>query len=182
MGQESTAATGAPAGVSNEALGASSGPGRHSCSESGHPAEKVEMRRKLAIGGGEVFVRFCTECSSQIGGSVPLSRVADPRIVPRLDVRAAHRPQPNSKRRAYQKYLKSAQWKRLRSRVLERDGYACQARLPSGEKCGEVATEAAHRNYDRPLGEERLEDLEANCGLCNRDERERRITRHVLGG
>jgi hypothetical protein len=86
--------------------------------ENGHPAMAVQLRRKPAVGGGDIFVRVCTVCWSRIGGSVPLKRVPDPRGVPLFDSRLAHRPQPTAKKRAYAERFKQADWKKLRARVL----------------------------------------------------------------
>jgi hypothetical protein len=152
---------------------------RAACAD-GHPADRVEWRRKRSMGRTR-FVRQCGACGRQVGSPVGPERVPDPRNVPLFDHRAAKKREPNSKRRAYEKFLKSPRWKRLRDQVLERDGYACKASR-NGEMCGEAATEVAHRNYDKPLEEVTARDLYACCGTCNLDEREKRITRFVLGG
>lgn len=84
---------------------------------------------------------------------------------------------PNSRKRAYQAALHSAHFRKLRKQVLERDDFRCQMNL-SG--CTEIATTANHKTYDR-LGAELPDDLEAACNSCQLRERERRLTRKVLG-
>ncbi len=65
--------------------------------------------------------------------------------------------------RRYQAYMRSPEWRKLRKRILERDGYKCLL-------CGEEATEVHHLNYDR-FGHEQETDLIAVCHDCNQAER-----------
>lgn len=134
--------------------------------KNGHPADQVEIRKKPGVSGTR-FVRQCQACGRQVGGTVPLERVPDPRVVPRWNQRLAHRPQPTARKRAYAERFKRADWRRLRSRVLERDNWTCRS-------CGGVATEVHHLTYER-FGEERPSDLVAYCAACNQAEREERI-------
>lgn len=60
----------------------------------------------------------------------------------------------------YSQYTQSGQWQKRRKKVLERDGYRCQACL---EK---EATEVHHLNYDH-VGNEPLFDLIAVCHACH---------------
>jgi len=105
--------------------------------------------------------------------------VPSPGLVPRWDVRLAHKPQPNRKKRDYQKHLASAYWKRLRKHRFSLDSYQCQVRV-GFSICGEPAEELAHLTYDR-FGEERIEDVQSQCAAHNQLEREQRIARGVLG-
>lgn len=61
---------------------------------------------------------------------------------------------------AYTAYLKTEEWRDKRDRVLERDGYLCQACLRR------KATQVHHLTYDRVL-DEPLFDLVAVCSLCH---------------
>lgn len=140
-----------------------------------HPADRVEVRWKPALGGGRTFAIQCLACGSQVGRPIPVERLeVDPREVRRWDAKG-RRSQPNSKRRAYQKALKSPHFRRMRRIVLERAHYTCQ-----WPNCEERATEVDHVSYER-LGEERAEDLRALCHEHNLQEREERVKRQVLG-
>ncbi len=55
-------------------------------------------------------------------------------------------------------------WQRLRLRILRRDGYRCQMRLPSGAVCGEMASDVDHIV---PGGDHRPENLRALCRECH---------------
>lgn len=52
-------------------------------------------------------------------------------------------------------YMASTEWKKLRMRIMIRDGFTCQV-------CGSNGTEVHHITYDR-LGKERTEDLVLLC-------------------
>lgn len=70
-------------------------------------------------------------------------------------------PERRAKRRArYKDYLHSPAWKRLRERVLERDGHAC-TRCHSTRRL-----ECHHRSYQR-FGHEDLDDLQTLCHDCH---------------
>jgi hypothetical protein len=63
---------------------------------------------------------------------------------------------------AYENYLTSAAWRRLRYAALRRARWRC-------ERCGAHVTnlDVHHRTYKR-LGHERLDDLEVVCTTCHR--------------
>lgn len=66
----------------------------------------------------------------------------------------------------YKQYLKSAEWRALRARVLDRATQAHFGR-PVCERClAAFATDVHHKHYDT-LGRERLTDLEALCRPCH---------------
>ena len=138
-----------------------------------HPAERVELRKKPGV-SGPVYVHQCQDCGKKVGPSIKPEKLSDPRSVPFWNARLAKRPQPNSGTRELQRFYQSPEWRRLSRRVLERDNWTCRT-------CGEVANQAGHLHYDHPLGEERMEDLIAQCGECNQAEKQQRITGHVLG-
>lgn len=153
---------------------------RRTCSD-GHPALQVIVVRKKAVGGGENFVRQCQACGKQVGGTMALSRVPDPRNVPRWNTRRAHRAQPTRHRREFLARYKKPDWKKLTKVVLVRDNYSCQVIVNAGgEICGDLTREVGHLTYER-FGHERKEDLQAQCRTHNLRERERRITKRVLG-
>lgn len=59
-------------------------------------------------------------------------------------------------------YLLHPWWRLTRKRKLAETNGRC-------ERCGDRAKEIHHRTYDR-LGEELMEDLEALCQSCHRDQ------------
>jgi len=64
------------------------------------------------------------------------------------------------------KRLSSRRWKELRLRVLRRDHYRCQIRLPD---CLERADQVDHiipREWGGPVWD--MSNLQAGCGPCNR--------------
>ena len=146
-----------------------------------HPEDRVEVRRfRRGFGGGESFRRFCVACGTKLDAR-PLDPMNLPGGVLACDV-ALH-PNPriprfqgrgNSKRRNFEKFLRSAKWRKQRDRVLARDGYRCR-------DCGAPATCAAHRRYANPIEATPDRDVVASCDECNQAERTERITRRVLG-
>lgn len=136
-------------------------------------APKPEIRRRKSL-SGSVFQRQCAHCGAKVGSPIQLDRIERPGEIPLWDLRKGRRAQPTRRRRDYQKRFLKADWKRLRARVLERDNWTCRT-------CGEPANEVGHLSYER-FGAERMEDLIAQCGECNQEERQKRITRAVLGG
>ena len=140
--------------------------GKHCCPP--HPAETVEIRKKRSVSGLWAYALQCQNCGEKVGRRLEPARIRiDTRKVKLWNGRAAHRPQPNAKRREYLARFRRSDWKRLRSQVLERDAFTCQ-------NCGEHATQAHHLTYER-FGAEKLSDLVALCGPCNLLERENRL-------
>lgn len=79
----------------------------------------------------------------------------------------------------YQTYLGSAAWQARRTKVLERDGYRCQAGLAG---CRGKANQAHHLTYDHVFREP-LFDLISVCATCHElitfFDRERRAAQHA---
>ena len=149
-----------------------------------HPEDRVEVRRFRRAFGGESFRRLCLECGEKLDAR-PLDPLDLPGGVSACDV-PLHTPprvprarglggRGNSKRRAWEKFMRSAAWRKQRDRVLARDRYRCV-------DCGAPATCAAHRRYSDPIERTPDRDIVASCEQCNRAEREKRITKAVLGG
>lgn len=67
----------------------------------------------------------------------------------------------DERRRKYDAYLKTPQWKSKRQRVLERDKHLCQACLRR------TATQAHHLTYEHIFNEP-LFDLIAICEICHK--------------
>jgi hypothetical protein len=60
----------------------------------------------------------------------------------------------------HRRYMESAQWKKLRAAVLERDNNQCQA-------CGSTDTLQCHHNTYERLGAENMSDLVTLCTRCH---------------
>ncbi len=65
-----------------------------------------------------------------------------------------------SRKNAYNTYLNSATWKRLRKQALERDGGRCRG-------CGGRALHVHHARYPHKLGTEKPEWLYSLCISCH---------------
>lgn len=147
-----------------------------------HPEDQVEVRRFRRAFGGESFRRLCLACGEKLDRR-PLDPLDLPGGVLACDVPLVPNPRPaktrglggrgNSKRRAYEKFMRSSAWRKQRERVLARDRYRC--------RCGDPATCVAHDRYSDPIERTPDRDMHASCDECNRLEREQRITRAVLG-
>jgi hypothetical protein len=151
--------------------------------ECAHPEDRVEVRRFRRAFGGESFKRLCLACGEKLD-----TRALDPVNLPggvlACDVPLAPNPKypsfriglggkGNSKRRNYDKFLRSSAWRKQRDRVLARDHYRC--------RCGAPATCAAHDAYAVRIEETPDSCIHASCDACNQSERQRRIARSVLG-
>jgi len=129
--------------------------------------------RRWRYANGSYFALQCLGCLVQTDRYKidPTELDCHPKDVPWANLPPrkpkARKPSGNSQARERAKYMRSAAWKRLRARVLDRDDYTCQG-------CGDVATEAHHHTYER-FGHERLEDLQAACSNCNMAERDDRM-------
>jgi len=75
--------------------------------------------------------------------------------------------QGNSRRREYEAFLRSPEWRAQRQRVLDRDNHTCR-------NCGDPATQVHHTRYAKDLRDTPDEDLIAACGFCNEAEAELR--------
>lgn len=104
-----------------------------------------------------------------------------PLVLMDLPVAGRRRPErkPNAKGRAYKRWLETREWREQAKRVIRKFRYRCQLRYAG--VCTYRATQAHHLTYDRFGGDERDSDLTAACRECNVLERERRITRRVMG-
>lgn len=80
-------------------------------------------------------------------------------VVTRLKrLRGQEVPTPKSD---YQEYIKSPLWRTIRSRVLRRDGWNCQA-------CPSKAKTVHHKSYDREVMEGKRDiDLVSLCFVCH---------------
>jgi len=85
-------------------------------------------------------------------------------------VKAARR---EEKKRLYEEYLRSPEWKAIRRKVLARDQHRCRA---SG--CERRATVVHHARYPHVLGREHLSWLYSLCAPCH-DEIHRRHRKPV---
>jgi 5-methylcytosine-specific restriction endonuclease McrA len=63
-------------------------------------------------------------------------------------------------REAYQEYLASPIWRRIRQLALKRDWYRCR-------RCNATATEVHHLRYPRKWGWEELDSLISCCRDCH---------------
>ncbi len=140
--------------------------------------------RKWSVIGGVKFAPQCLECKAQIGKpvhprDVPLDVDAGACLMAEIDFKAERAKRGptgmggkgNSKRRAYDAYMRSARWRGpngVREYVLERDKGICQ-------DCGAKATCVAHRTYPRDIRDTRPEHCKASCNVCNQAEREERL-------
>lgn len=135
------------------------------------PEPELEWTRWRS-GSDRPFSQQCQNCFKRVGRFLDSKRLADEGVDPAgvawKKVKPSFRGPGNSKRRNYSAYIRSSAFRKLRERVLQRDNWTCR-------NCGEPATDAGHLNYDR-FGEERLDDLIAQCSECNQEERERRIS------
>lgn len=143
-----------------------------------HPGNRVEIRKFPRLGQPAGFRFQCLECCKPIGRWLDRRDLPDGAhpghvLMAKIDVKAKRGAtglggDGNSKRRAYQKFLRSAAWKRQRERVLARDNDTCR-------DCGGHATEGAHIRYADPI--ERTPDswITASCKACNLGERTNRI-------
>lgn len=138
--------------------------------------EQTELRRKFGLSGGSV-VRYCKACSrTEQLSARQLRQLSDEQIRSLRPCATKRKPQPTARKRIYQAALRSPHWRALRERVRERCGGRCEVPGCEGE-----FEELAHLTYER-LGNERDDDVQAQCKAHNQGEREQRIARHVLGG
>jgi 5-methylcytosine-specific restriction endonuclease McrA len=129
--------------------------------------------------GSRQYVRQCTRCFKW-GGTLPRSAVSAREIALALPLNAAAREVWEGQRRRlrerllaaehaddsaqfwarYTEYLNSPEWAARRARILERDGFTCQACLAA------KATQAHHLTYEHVFNE-LLWELVAVCLGCH---------------
>lgn len=138
---------------------------------------------------GVRFGKQCDECLELVGRLVTLRRVplsvdtANIHLA-KIDFAAARKKggrtglggRGNSRRKRYDKYMRSKHWREVRQIVLERDEHRC---MEPG--CSAPATEVGHIFYRHDIRDTRPEDCIATCRPCNLAERQRRIQRKALG-
>jgi hypothetical protein len=142
-----------------------------------HDEADVEVRRFPGFRSGEWTFRLqCTRCLARLSrrplDPLALPNDADPSKVARSGLGG----DGNSKRRRYEKYLRSSAWKHpvrgVRVRVLARDGYRCVY-------CGcadRSQLECHHVRYPERIEDTRPSDCATACRSCNQAEREWRIS------
>ena len=69
----------------------------------------------------------------------------------------------SQRRREYEEYISSAEWRRRRQEILRRDRHRCQA-----PGCRARARDVHHRWYSDPIGREPDSALESLCRECHR--------------
>lgn len=117
------------------------------------PHHETAARYRRRINGVEVLVFQCLACGKETR-TVPR---ADP---VRLVLVSRDLFDEELRQRVYDEYLSTPEWDARRRKVLERDGYLCQACRVNR------ATQAHHLTYDR-VGHEPLFDLIAICTECH---------------
>ena len=143
-----------------------------------HPA--VEVRKRRDGGGAVHFFRQCISCGTSVGTALKKAKELDgaaswdeqleprcqnQREVDRLVLVQKHvriqRTRAEGFEREYAIYLKSPEWGRRRSRVLQRAGGMCEGCLER------KATQVHHLTYDH-IYNEFLFELVAVCDECHK--------------
>lgn len=138
------------------------------------------LRRRTTANGNTIVGRQCTACGRWDGTGIKKSSVADLESLPWYDEsintrwyadRTAHmaKVRESEKRietetwfREHSEYLRSAEWKERREKVLRRAKYICEA-------CGDSpATQVHHITYAH-WKREPLFDLRAVCRECHEE-------------
>ena len=134
------------------------------------------LRRRYTLGAWRP-VWQCPKCQRVIRKAT----LGHPQSLMALAVAGRRRPdkRPNARKRGYKKFLETRQWREQSQRIQRRDRYRCRLRF---DCCTFRSQTAHHVRYREKLEDTRDEDLVAACRKCNDRERERRITRRVLGG
>lgn len=142
----------------------------------------TECRYKTYANGTHHFFEQCLNCGQSVGSAIAHKNIADIENIAPWDSQLENAYQflidemTNQLRdeqneiwqnretdwdKEYSVYLQSPQWKDKRHRVLERDGYLCQACLKRR------ASEVHHTTYQFALGQEPLFILVSVCRLCH---------------
>ena len=148
-----------------------------------HPAEEVSIRRKVAM-AGDKFVHQCGRCGAQVGGPIKPERLVatgvHPGKVERWDVRKTHKPRPNSRKKAYQAFHKTARFRALKKRRFSYANYTCE-----GENCDMPAEELHIENVpEGDLEKVGFRDVRAACGGiggCNMAQRNASVAARAFG-
>lgn len=136
-----------------------------------HPT--TELRRHPISGGSAHYANQCLDCGVRVGNWVkkPDGDVPDwdDTIQERLENESAERrnqadiarmQEAEERRRQYHEYLQSPQWRELRKRVLEQDGYMCRGCLLAN------ASIVHHLTYDHAM-QEFCWELVSVCESCH---------------
>jgi len=135
--------------------------------ECGH--DRLQLRRKRQVNGVWLVGDQCLRCGRRIGNSRPHATISDIDSLPEwdLELQAEHRrllrttePPPDSLRPNYREYLQSPRWAALRTLILERDHYQCQA-------CFEATASDVHHLTYAHLGHEFCWELVSVCRGCH---------------
>ncbi len=134
------------------------------------------LRRRQTFGQWRATYQ-CPKC----GRALRTAKLGHPQRLMDLPIfeRVRRERKPNARGRAFAAFLRTRVWREQSQRIQRRDRFRCRLRLPG---CTFRSTTAHHLTYERFGGDERDSDLVAACRECNLLERERRITRRVLGG
>ena len=94
----------------------------------------------------------------------------------RNDVKKAKKPQNKPKNPVYalyQKYIKSKEFRELRDKVLERDGYKCKfcGRTIEEIEGSKITLQAHHSSYENlgKCNEEEMNDIITCCSVCHKN-------------
>lgn len=146
--------------------------------------ETTEIRLRIVAGGGKQYVRQCLSCGKATTNAIRKDvalKEAGTKEVSRFDEELQesyrqkraefHATQRKTEKdeffRWYSEYLKSPEWRRKRSLVLERANGVCEGCLSRD------ATEVHHTTYEH-VGEELLFELVAICDVCHKKAHEKR--------
>lgn len=130
---------------------------------------RTEIRERTIRGGAKQFVRQCLDCGEPVGNPVKQSGYA-PEFDEGLRESARERNAEirEKVRKAendawwgkYKEYMESEEWRSLRAKVLERDGFMCQGCLTKR------ARQVHHRTYEN-FGNEFAFELVSLCNECH---------------
>lgn len=149
----------------------------------------VAIRLRIVAGGGKQYVRQCLDCgkatTNAIRKDIALKECGRKEAFPfdeelqesyRKKRAEHHAAQRRTEREEffkwYSEYLKSPEWRRKRSLVMERAKGVCEGCMSRD------ATEVHHTTYEH-VGEEFLFELVAICDICHKRAHEKRDQKAV---